>query len=1668
MTCRHRLLLIVIMLGLSTPAMAQGPTTGTPPFGSFGGGPDVINLSNLNTQWVFPIIQKAGRGTDFTYDLSFDSSVWYPVGSSGSQSWQPVVNWGWRGQTEVAVGYVSFTQTTTPWCLFAGQYYGQQTTYSNWVYHDSFGVAHGFAGSTYYQNGAPAHCNPSTSSMTVGTGDGSGWVLSATGSGPNYVASSSGAIFHPPVNNSNGAGSATDRNGNIISVNSSGQFTDTLGATALTVTGGAPNPLTFTYPISTGASIHATVNYTTFTVNTYFHISGISEYGRTSVALVTSIVLPNSTQYSFTYEATPSAASCVPLSGTTSCVTGRIASVTLPTGGQYQYAYSGGSNGILSDGTTATLSRTTPDGTWIYAHSEAGGAWTTIVTDPLLNDSKIQFQGPYETERQIYAGSSSSGTLLETVDTCYNGSSSPCTGTAITGSITQRAVSTKLDFSGLTSYGKSFYTGLGLPTEIDEYGFGTATSGPPLLRKTLTSYASLGSIAAFPQSVKLTDSGGNVISQSNFMYDESTPTTVTAPQHGSVSGSRGNLTTTQACTVLPSCSSYLSTHTTYDTTGQPLTATNSAGNVVTFSYTDKFYTDNGANPPASYSPSAQTNAYVTGVTVPIIGKATTIGYYFQSGKMASSVDQNTADSYAHFDAVDRLASSYLPPSSGTNRGWTLAQYQNATTVDTYTSITSTSASTGCSSCRHQQAMLDSSGRSGTNVLVSDPDGATNIVTTYDGLGRLKSTTNPYRSTSDPTYGTETVTYDALKRVSTVTHADGSATQQYYGDSVASAGGAATQLCSTATYGVGYPSLIVAPDGKKRETWIDGIQRVIEVDEADSTGALTVATCNSYDLMGNLTQITQDAQTRSYTFDPLSRVASETAPETGTVSIYYTTSTGIVCSGNPALICRKTDARGITTTNSYDALNRTTQTTYSDGTPTVQYFYDQTAYNGLTITNGKGRLTGMSDGSGSTSWSYNLLGQIITERHTIAGVSKNLSYTYNLDGSLASVTYPSNRTLTYSYSNAQRAQSVLDSSSGNYYAKNTVFSAAGQYTSVLYGATGAFAGITQTYSFNNRLQLTNLQASSSAGVVLNLTFSFPGQPNNGGQVSSIVNNVDNSRTMNVTYDSLNRIATAKSQATSGANCWGQTFGYDRWANLLSITVNQCSSFPLSLTISNNKITNTGYGYDAAGNLTGDGSYTYTYDAANRLTSAGGVSYIYDGRNMRVKKSNGTLYWRDYFGDTLAESDPSGNVVNEYVFFGGARIARVDSSGNVLYYFQDRIGTTRAITTSAGVVCYNADFLPFGTEQALVNSCAQNYKFTGYERDSETGLDYAFFRYYNSRLGRFMSADPLEGSVGEPQSLNRYAYVLNNPCNLADPLGLDPCSNKDVINFINKNYGPAAALASSLGIQPEFILGLAYDESHDPNGGFLPQMTNLNNYFGVQPNQNATNPHLVPFSNGVGSVQQPNGTNRTFYSFPGPGIQASLNWFQKVYGNAVQGQNSPASFATQLAKAFNPTEPKFASSTMDGINTIKSRLGCPNLIKNFHWDSGHPRARSSGGGGAVTAPNIGIDPPDPFNWLPSTSSQPPPPPQDPCPNFDCAPGSPGNPFDVPSPNPGPFPTPPGPVPAGGGGDTGLDDSAGLVAPAQDAPFDGMPVTLLYLCLVFPLGFHLRRRRRQTLDS
>ena len=430
---------------------------------------DTVNLANLNVHFTIPVLNKAGRGTGFSYNLSYDNSVWTPLSSNGTTSWVAAPNWGWRGITEVATGYLSFSDTFVKECppLEGSPHYGFEFLFSNFVYHDKFGVAHSFAGTATLETNT---CGTEAATLYSSATDGSGYSLFFYTSDGAIITSTlttpGGKVITPPFNLTAGAATMTDANGNQLTVNSSGQFFDTLSSTTpvLTVAGaGTPaSPMTFTYPApNDGASscnpitdcASYTMNYTQYTVQTAFGVKGVTEYGPLSNPLVSSIKLPDGSSYSFTYEKTPG--SCTPLSGTyeTNCVTGRIASVTLPTGGEITYAYTGGSNGIESDGSTAGLTRTlSPGGEWQYSRTLVSGTpgtgseWTTTVIDPNNNYTIINSAEDgsttnptynfYETQRLVYQGSTK-GTLLLTTFNCWNNNFVSCPTQAVSSPITK-------------------------------------------------------------------------------------------------------------------------------------------------------------------------------------------------------------------------------------------------------------------------------------------------------------------------------------------------------------------------------------------------------------------------------------------------------------------------------------------------------------------------------------------------------------------------------------------------------------------------------------------------------------------------------------------------------------------------------------------------------------------------------------------------------------------------------------------------------------------------------------------------------------------------------------------------------------------------------------------------------------------------------------------------------------------------------------------------------------------------------------------------------------------------------------------------------------------------------------------------------------------------------
>lgn len=561
---------------------------------------------------------------------------------------------------------------------------------------------------------------------------------------------------------------------------------------------------------------------------------------------------------------------------------------------------------------------------------------------------------------------------------------------------------------------------------------------------------------------------------------------------------------------------------------------------------------------------------------------------------------------------------------------------------------------------------------------------------------------------------------------------------------------------------------------------------------------------TYDGLGNLTQVnqigdgSQPARIRSFTYDSLSRLLTAQNPESGKITYLYDNDGNLLMKTSPAPNQLGTATQSVSFC--YDGLHRITAKDYQPHTfsppacpitaPVISYTYDAG-------TNGVGHMTGLTDQSGTGSYSYDLMGRIAAETRVISGVSQTMSYEYNLDGSISKIHYPSSRIVNYTYDAAGRALTALDANGAQYITNSTYWPSGAQYqmwSPKIYLRT----------DLNKRLQIAGFYADNGKvnNFYLNKTYNYGAQ--NNGNVLSIVNNKDTNRTQTFNYDNLNRLISAQN---TGTDCsittvngktayWGNSYGYDGWGNLLSKSITKCGAEHLQLMPNalnradngqapqNGQVPSANYQYDAAGNMIWDATenVALTYDQENRITGAGGFTYTYDDDGNRVKKANGntgTLYWYMSPG-IVAESDLSGNLKSEYIFFNGKRVARVDQPGNVVhYYLSDAINSTSMVVSATGVIENESEYYPWGGELQFSNSDpANHYKFTGKERDTETGLDEMGARYYSSAIGRFTSADPLyleRRRLVDPQQLNIYAYTRNNPMRFTDPTGLDVTCN-----------------------------------------------------------------------------------------------------------------------------------------------------------------------------------------------------------------------------------------------------------------------------------------------------
>lgn len=209
------------------------------------------------------------------------------------------------------------------------------------------------------------------------------------------------------------------------------------------------------------------------------------------------------------------------------------------------------------------------------------------------------------------------------------------------------------------------------------------------------------------------------------------------------------------------------------------------------------------------------------------------------------------------------------------------------------------------------------------------------------------------------------------------------------------------------------------------------------------------------------------------------------------------------------------------------------------------------------------------------------------------------------------------------------------------------------------------------------------------------------------------------------------------------------------------------------VTHNPATGRNYSYDANGNMLTRGNQTLTWDIDNRVTSVsiagGGTTYMeYDYAGTRLKKNAPTgisLYpFQGY------EIDPSG-IITKFVRIGVENFASKRGTSKYFYH-NDHLGSVNVITDINGTRCQLNEYEPWGgvsRSEPTNPACDPTHRFNGKELDPESGLYYYGGRYYDPEISRFISPDPFVQSPDNPQNLNRYSYVLNNPQNYIDPSG-----------------------------------------------------------------------------------------------------------------------------------------------------------------------------------------------------------------------------------------------------------------------------------------------------------
>jgi RHS repeat-associated protein len=820
-----------------------------------------------------------------------------------------------------------------------------------------------------------------------------------------------------------------------------------------------------------------------------------------------------------------------------------------------------------------------------------------------------------------------------------------------------------------------------------------------------------------------------------------------------------------------------------------------------------------------YDPAVQT--YIT-KTTDSFGYVSTATYNLKYGELATALDTNSNPTSYAYDAFGRLISVSGPYEQAGATPTLRFEYHPEAAVP-WAITRQLDSSRGPSATIDSVIFTDGLGRTvqtkQSGTVFTGPDSAPQDVmvvsgrSTLDFVGRPVAmyypVTEPLGSAGsfNPTYDAvqpTRTTYDILDRVARVSLPDNTFTTNTYRFGADRDG--ATQFETTITNANGVPKKI----------YTDVHDQIVGVEEFNQGGSQVIWTSYEYDPLDQLTGVVDDKHNvTSSTYDNLGRRTSLASPDAGTTTWSYDLDSNIV-----ATITANLRAEGRQIGYAYD-FNRLKRISYPDFPGNnVTYSYGGPG----AADNRAGRISQITDESGTTQRFYDQLGDISREIKTISSATGGApaayitQYLYDTWGRLQSMTYPDGEVLTYQYDSGglvRKAVGVKGTFSYQY-VNRLEYDKFGERAFV---EAGNGVRTSYTYDPKNHLMASLKTGKANTAPFQNLAYTY----DPAGNILSQTNNVaippasQPGGPTNTTfrYDDLDRLVGATGSYRYESNKQRQyslSMAYDTIHNLVSKQqtdqivqpsgngiIQQPTTYSFAYRYGGTQphapayIGARAYTYDADGNQTSwtsDQSGTHrsiVWDEENRIQSISEngqpLTYTYNEAGERVTKrgpQGETVYVNPYF--TIR----SGTDGTKHIYAGGVRVVSklVKSSAqekDQYYFHDDNLGSTNYVTDASGAIYEHLEYFPSGETWIDESSNTQRtpYLFTGKELDEETGLYYFGARYYDPRTGMWQSADPIlndyvdgapNGGVYDSRNNNLYSYARLSPTNYTDPDGL----------------------------------------------------------------------------------------------------------------------------------------------------------------------------------------------------------------------------------------------------------------------------------------------------------